>query len=159
MLFIMKWEYVTRKAKDLNEEMLNALGEESWDLVCIYDNLAVFKRRKAEEKTEQVIIEDADDKALFEECWIAYNRRGSKALAKAQWSKLSTADKSKVLPHIKEYVASVSEVRYQVYFERYLRDKRFLDMVHGAKPQTLFSEPQQTKQTEEKLIIGNTEYR
>lgn len=155
----MKWEYVTRKAKDLNEEMLNALGEDSWDLVCIYDDQAVFKRRKAEEKTEQVVLEDVDDKAMFEECWIAYNRRGSKALAKAQWSKLSDTDKSKVLPHIKEYVASVSEVRYQVYFERYLRDKRFLDVVHGAKPQTLFFEPQQIRQQEEKLIIGGTIYR
>lgn len=155
----MKWEYTAAKRENCDLETLNALGEESWELVGFDTEYWIFKRRKVEEKTEQVVLEDVDDKAMFEECWIAYNRRGSKALAKAQWSKLSDTDKSKVLPHIKEYVASVSEVRYQVYFERYLRDKRFLDVVHGAKPQTLFFEPQQIRQQEEKLIIGNTEYR
>jgi hypothetical protein len=154
----MKWEYTAAKRENCDLETLNALGEESWELVGFDTEYWIFKRRKVEEKAPQVVLENVDDNAMFEECWIAYNRRGSKALAKAQWSKLSDDDKTKVLPHIKDYVASVSEVRYQVYFERYLRDKRFLDVVHGAKPQTLFSEPQQ-KQKEDKLIIGGTIYR
>ena len=154
----MKWEYLKQLTNHCDTMLLNKLGEESWELVCVCNDEAVFKRRKVEEKASQVVLENVDDNAMFEECWIAYNRRGSKALAKAQWSKLSDDDKTKVLPHIKDYVASVSEVRYQVYFERYLRDKRFLDVVHGSKPQTLFSEPQQ-KQKDDKLIIGGTIYR
>lgn len=154
----MKWEYLKQLTNHCDTVLLNKLGEESWELVCVCNGEAIFKRRKVEEKTPQVVLENVDDNAMFEECWIAYNRRGSKALAKAQWSKLSDNDKVKVLPHIKEYVASVSEVRYQMFFERYLRDKRFLDVVHGAKPQTLFSEPQ-SKTKEEKLIIGGTIYR
>lgn len=154
----MKWEYTVAKRKNCDLETLNAMGEESWELVGFDTEYWIFKRRKAEEKAPLVVLENVDDNAMFEECWIAYNRRGSKALAKAQWAKLSDEDKTKVLPHVKEYVASVSEVKYQVYFERYLRDKRFLDVVYGVKPQTLFSEPQIKKQNE-KIIIGNTEYR
>lgn len=155
----MKWEYTAAKREKCDLETLNALGEESWELVGSDTEYWIFKRRKAEEKTVEVIIEDEADRALFEECWGAYRRRGSKALSKTQWSKLTPKEKDKVLPHIKEYVASVSEARYQVYFERYLRDKRFLDVVYGKEPQTLFSEPQTTKQKEDNVVIGGVIYR
>lgn len=61
---------------------------------------------------------------LFEECWKAYRRKGSKAKAKPYWNKLSEEEKQRVLPHIKVYV-SVRELTYQKDFERYLRDKIF----------------------------------
>lgn len=68
-----------------------------------------------------------DDK-LFEECWIAYRRKGSKAKAKNQWKKMSNEDKRMVLPHIKAYVGS-REMCYQKDFERYLRDTVYKEIV------------------------------
>lgn len=65
---------------------------------------------------------------LFEECWIAYKRKGKKGKAKQYWDKLSQIEKDNVLSHIKPYVAS-RELQYQQDFERYLRDKTFLSVV------------------------------
>lgn len=65
---------------------------------------------------------------LFEECWIAYKRKGKKGKAKQYWDKLSQIEKENVLSHIKPYVAS-RELQYQQDFERYLRDKTFLSVV------------------------------
>lgn len=65
---------------------------------------------------------------LFEECWIAYKRKGKKGKAKQYWDKLTQSEKENVLSHIKPYVAS-RELQYQQDFERYLRDKTFLSVV------------------------------
>ena len=65
---------------------------------------------------------------LFEECWIAYRRKGKKGKAKQYWDKLSQIEKENVLAHIKPYVSS-RELQYQQDFERYLRDKTFLSVV------------------------------
>lgn len=67
---------------------------------------------------------------LFEECWKAYKRKGSKAKAKTFWNKLSNEDKNKVKLHIPHYVSSVSEITYIKDFERYLKDKIFLNVVY-----------------------------
>lgn len=158
----MKWEYLTVKWHTIQDDTtdLARLGDDEWELVCAVNDDVVFKRRRSEDKPIAVILEDEADKNLFERCWVAYNRRGSKSLAKAQWSKLTDNEKSKVLPHVEEYVKSVSAIKYQVYFERYLRDKRFLDVIHGEKAQTLFQqEATVQQQKQDKLIIGNTEYR
>ena len=65
---------------------------------------------------------------LFEQCWVAYNRKGSKAKSKVQWEKLSQKEKDKVITHIKAYVSS-RELHYQQDFERYLKYKTFNDLV------------------------------
>lgn len=66
--------------------------------------------------------------ALFEECWVAYRRKGSKKKAFEYWKKTSESDKARVLPHIKAYVQS-RELQYEKDFERYLRDKIYLNVV------------------------------
>ena len=65
---------------------------------------------------------------LFEKCWIAYRRKGSKAKAKPYWKKLTEEEKNRVLPHIKAYV-SVRDIAFQKDFERYLKDKIFETVV------------------------------
>jgi len=70
-------------------------------------------------------------KELFEECWKAYNRKGSKKKALEYWKKLSDKEKDLVLPHIKAYV-STRELQYQRDFERYLRDKLFMTIVFNG---------------------------
>lgn len=79
-----------------------------------------------EKKEKEKVKKEKDEK--FEECWLAYSRKGSKAKSLEYWNKLSDADKELVLPHIKAYVSS-REKRYQKDFERYLRDKIFKNIV------------------------------
>lgn len=75
-----------------------------------------------------IILNKDSSTALFEQCWIAYHRKGSKKKAFEYWCKLNDVERKNVLPHIKPYVTS-RELKYQKDFERYLRDKIFLDVV------------------------------
>lgn len=76
-------------------------------------------------------------KELFEECWIAYKRKGSKKLAFEQWKKLTDEEKQLILPHIRAYEQS-RDLPYRKDFERYLKDKRFLDVVFSKKGAILY---------------------
>ena len=75
---------------------------------------------------EKELKEKSD--ALFEECWIAYNRKGSKKKSKQYWDKLSSDELKQIMPHIKAYTQG-RERQYQKDFDRYLRDKTFNDVV------------------------------
>lgn len=72
--------------------------------------------------------EEETNKELFEQCWIAYRRKGKKGKAKTYWDKLPANEKDSVLQHIKIYTKT-RELQYQQDFERYLRDKTFLSVV------------------------------
>ena len=72
--------------------------------------------------------EEEINKELFEQCWIAYRRKGKKGKSLPYWKKLTESEKQMVLPHIKAYVTS-RELQYQQDFERYLRDKTFTTIV------------------------------
>ena len=72
--------------------------------------------------------EEETNKELFEQCWIAYRRKGKKGKSLSYWKKLTESEKQMVLPHIKAYVTS-RELQYQQDFERYLRDKTFTTIV------------------------------
>lgn len=81
-------------------------------------------------KTQQQTAEKAlKDDTLFEQCWIAYKRKGSKKKSKEYWKKLTIDEQQQVLPHIKAYVSS-RDLQYQKDFERYLRDKIFQTIVY-----------------------------
>ena len=64
----------------------------------------------------------------FDQCWVAYRRKGSKKKSLEQWKRLTVDERKMVLPHVKAYV-SCRELVYQRDFERYLRDKTFKDIV------------------------------
>ena len=72
--------------------------------------------------------EEETNKELFEQCWIAYRRKGKKGKSLQYWKKLTESERQMVLPHIKAYVTS-RELQYQQDFERYLRDKTFTTIV------------------------------
>lgn len=77
--------------------------------------------------------EEEINKELFEQCWIAYKRKGSKKKSLEYWKKLTDVEKQNVLPHIKAYV-STRDMQFQKDFERYLRDKVFMTIVfYGNK--------------------------
>lgn len=97
----------------------------------------------------------------FESAWLLYRRKGSKKKSLEQWVKLTDEERETAKGHIPAYIESVSDVKYQKDFERYLRDKCFNNVVyknnrivydaHDAKPIE--------KKKEEKLIIGGVEYK
>lgn len=88
------------------------------------DNRQNRESKQEEERDKSLSKKDE----LFEECWKAYRRKGSKAKARTYWNKLSEDEKQNVLQHIKVYV-SAREINYQQDFERYLRDKTFNTIV------------------------------
>lgn len=88
------------------------------------------------QKEKDINISSKKDE-LFEECWKAYNRKGSKKQSKAQWAKLSDDEKQSIMPHIKSYTSS-REINYQKDFERYLRDKIFNEVIYDKSGQVVF---------------------
>lgn len=92
------------------------------------DNRQNTDKKQKEEREESLSKKDE----LFEECWEAYRRKGSKANAKPYWKKLTEEEKNRVLPHIKAYV-SVRDIAFQKDFERYLKDKIFETVVVKGK--------------------------
>lgn len=88
------------------------------------------------QKVVEYLQSATPQKELFEKCWVAYNRKGSKKKALEYWKKLTDKEKSCVMPHVKAYVSS-RELQYQKDFERYLRDKTFMTVVYKGN-QLLF---------------------
>lgn len=97
----------------------------------------IFKMILPQIKKEIGVVTDAletpvdakkEKDTLFEECWVAYRRKGVKKKALEYWKKLNDDEKQLVMPHIKAYVSSRGLV-FQRDFERYLRDKLFLSIV------------------------------
>ncbi len=91
------------------------------------DNISLPNTKDTDNK-EKKKEEKEINKELFEQCWIAYKRKGSKKKSLEYWKKLTDVEKQNVMPHIKAYV-STRELQYQKDFERYLRDKTFTTIV------------------------------
>lgn len=94
------------------------------------NSLCGLKEKCINKEDEKESLSKKDE--LFEKCWIAYRRKGSKAKAKTYWNKLKDEEKQNVLKHIKAYV-SARDISYQKDFERYLRDKIFETVVVNGK--------------------------
>lgn len=156
-----KWEYSIFEWSDNihdNIDNLQSAGNAGWELVQIKDNSVILKR-KSEYSHAPKKAEIGKDEA-FNECWIKYRRKGSKKKSLEQWNRLSIEEKQKVKQHIKAYVDSVSDIKYQKDFERYLRDKCFLNVVY-KDGKTLFDieEEKKTYETDNRLIINGIEYK
>ena len=97
----------------------------------------------------------------FESAWLLYRRKGSKKKALEQWAKLSEEERETVKGHIPAYIDSVSDVKYQKDFERYLRDKCFNDVVY--KNNKVLFDANDIKESIDKeptkLVIGGVIYR
>ena len=116
----------TEKAKAAIKKILGETCDVGLEGVCV-DYISY-------DKMEEIIayLQTSEKKdELFETCWVAYRRKGSKKKAKEQWAKLRDAEKDRVLPHVKVYTAT-RELSYQRDFERYLRDKVFDTIVFNG---------------------------
>lgn len=155
-----KWEYDEfdwGASPWKNMENLNSFGNEGWELVQIVNGTAVLKRKICAEK--KIEKEKVVDNTTFEECWKLYRRKGSKKKSLEQWQKLNEEEQKQALKHIPAYVESVSDIKYQKDFCRYLRDKCFLNVVFKDGKTIFDAESKEEKQIDSKRIIGNTVYR
>lgn len=88
----------------------------------------IDNKQKQDNKEKEINKSISDKDEAFEQCWIAYRRKGSKAKSKQQWGKLADDEKEMIAEHIKHYVES-RELQYQQDFQRYLKDKTFMTIV------------------------------
>ena len=144
-------------SKQMNTNMLNALGSDGWELIQIVNSEAVLKRKISEEKKAKA--GDKVDDPRFEDLWRAYRRKGSKKKAIEQWVKLTPEEQEQVLNHIPAYVESVSDVKYQKDFCRYLRDKCFLNVVYKDGKTIFDAETPNEPQKEDKLVVNGVIYK
>lgn len=144
-------------SKQMNTNMLNALGGDGWELIQIVNSEAVLKRKLKEEKKSEK--EEVVDNTNFEECWKLYRRKGSKKKSLEQWNRLTLEERKQVESHLPAYVQSVSDVKYQKDFFRYLRDKCFLNVVYKDGKTIFDSEMPNEPQKEDKLVVNGVIYR
>ena len=117
------------------EHIAKILGIKDFDLgglpidrLQVSENLFITFDQMAE--ITDYLRAQVPNKELFEECWVAYKRKGSKKKSLEYWKKLTDREKEHVLAHIKAYVSS-REIQYQKDFERYLRDRIFKTVVYA----------------------------
>jgi hypothetical protein len=112
-----------------------------------------------EEEIDLSISKKEQKDEFFEQCWLNYRRKGSKKKSLEQWKKLSNEEKEQTKKHILAYIESVSDVKYQKDFERYLRDKCFLNVVYKDGKTIFDSEMPNESQKEDKLVVNGVIYR
>lgn len=121
--------------------------------------------REAYEQANEEIAKEEKPKASkdegFESAWLLYRRKGSKKKSLEQWVKLSDEEKETAKGHIPAYIGSVSDVKYQKDFERYLRDKCFNNVVYQNSRIVYDANDAQPieKKKEEKFVINGVEYK
>lgn len=122
--------------KAIKDKQQAKVNEILWDISIIewnedgiyIDDFITFDQMA--EVVDYLRSQDTKDE-LFEKCWLAYRRKGSKKKAREYWKKLSPMEKDNVLTHINAYVGS-RELQFQKDFERYLRDKIFQTVVYSG---------------------------
>jgi hypothetical protein len=121
--------------------------------------------REACEQANEEIAKEEKSKTQkdegFESAWLLYRRKGSKKKALEQWSRLTDEERETAKGHIPAYIGSVSDVKYQKDFERYLRDKCFNDVVYKNNRIVYDAHEEKAieKKKEDKFFINGVEYK
>lgn len=123
-------KYLVKHSEVINGVRFNMYRAVSFDFITPKESLGHTNNTDNNKSNEIDKSISQSDKELFEKCWLAYRRKGSKKKAFEYWCKLNNVERQNVLPHIKPYVAS-RELQFQKDFERYLRDKIFMTVVFG----------------------------
>ena len=106
----------------------------------------------------------------FEELWLMYERKGSKANAKKEFAKLKEEEIATMRLHIPAYLQSRPERQYRQDFERYIKHKTFNSVVYSKSNVVLYDpeakntsatmeKPQEFKKENETLTINGVTYR
>lgn len=87
----------------------------------------------------------------FEDLWLMYERKGSKANAKKEFAKLSADEIIAMQKHIPAYIESRPERQYRLDFERYIKNKTFNSVVYSKQNVMLYDpEAPNTSASQEK---------
>lgn len=116
-------------------------------------------------RNKNVISEQMSE--WFEDMWLMYERKGSKANAKKEFLKLTEEEVETMRSHIPAYLQSRPERQYRQDFERYIKHKTFLSVVYSKNNEVLYDPESSTAttpipETEEQsstLSINGTIYR
>lgn len=122
-----------------------------------YIELMGLEEKKEELAPKTKPTKDED----FEFAWLLYRRKGSKKKSLEQWVKLTDEERETAKGHIPAYIESVSDIKYQKDFERYLRDKCFNNVVYKNNRIVYDANEVKDEHTKEssKLVIGGVTYR
>ena len=74
----------------------------------------------------------------FEDLWLMYERKGSKANAKKEFAKLTEDEVAVMRLHIPAYIQSRPERQYRQDFERYIKHKTFNSVVYSKQNEVLY---------------------
>lgn len=74
----------------------------------------------------------------FEDLWMMYERKGSKAKAKQEFAKLTAEEIALMVKHIPAYLQSRPERQYRLDFERYIKNKTFTSVVYSKQNELLY---------------------
>lgn len=107
---------------------------------------------------------------LFEDLWLMYERKGSKANAKKEFAKLTTEEITMMRSHIPAYLQARPERQYRQDFERYIKHKTFNSVVYSKANEMLFDPessdssathdaPQEYHRENETITINGVTYR
>ena len=119
-------------------QMLNRLKEIIKEKdVC--DNMPMLFSGEEVPMPAQTAKPNAEQTAeWFEDLWLAYERKGSKAKAKKEFEKLTEDEVAMMRKHIPAYIQSRPERQYRLDFERYIKNKTFMSVVYGKSNEMLF---------------------
>ena len=106
----------------------------------------------------------------FEDLWLLYERKGSKANAKKEFAKLTEAEVEAMRKHIPAYLESRPERQYRQDFERYIKHKTFNSVVYSKQNTVLYDPdadntsvtyeaPQEFTQGTETITINGITYK
>lgn len=88
----------------------------------------------------------------FEDLWLAYERKGSKANAKKEFAKLTAEEICTMRCHIPAYLQSRPERQYRQDFERYIKHKTFNSVVYSKQNEILYDpDAPNTTATQERI--------
>jgi hypothetical protein len=74
----------------------------------------------------------------FEDLWLMYEKKGSKANAKKEFAKLTAEEVEAMRLHIPAYLQSRPERQYRQDFERYIKNKTFNSVVYSKQNEILY---------------------
>jgi hypothetical protein len=123
--------------------------------------------------TEELpLMTQADEPATdcFEDLWLMYERKGSKANAKKEFAKLTMQEITMMRSHIPAYLQARPERQYRQDFERYIKHKTFNSVVYSKANEMLFDPessdssathdaPQEYHKENETITINGVTYR
>lgn len=89
------------------------------------------------EPRNKVVTQEQVDES-FEDLWLMYERKGSKANAKKEFAKLTTEEVEAMRLHIPAYLQSRPERQYRQDFERYIKHKTFNSVVYSKQNEILY---------------------